>query len=48
MVEEDPMVPTGQLEEVGQAAELLRGELRWTLALGLGTGPPASRQQRWV
>lgn len=34
-MEADPMMPTGRLEEAGQAVELLRGELRCTLALAL-------------
>jgi len=34
-MEEDPVMPTGQLEKAGQAVELLRRELRWTLVLAL-------------
>lgn len=34
-MEADPVMPTGRLEEAGQAVELLGGELRWTLVLAL-------------
>lgn len=35
IAEEDPVMPTAWLEEAGQAAELLRRELRWPLVLAL-------------
>lgn len=34
-MEEDPKMPTGRLEEAGQAVGLLGGEQRWPLAVAL-------------